>query len=268
MHYRAAVAADDFSRQDIEFHRLTAESYDREVTREYSVYHRYLLEPYLSRLAEQPGAARALDLGCGTGVVSLALANRGFDVLGIDHSPEMLALAEAKATGSSMNGHCRFSLGDVRALEADDGAFDVVTVQGLLHHLDDIEGCLSEINRVLRPGGAFYISEPCSDATPLKRALLALWHLRRLGSPPPPDEKPDSVEAPLVASELRAQLRRLGLQFELRFLTHLPPLQGALSERGYVRVVRLASFPWRRSRGDLLFVFGRKPDTAPPTAAG
>jgi len=119
------MTADDFSRQDIEFHRLTAEAYDREVTRDYSVYHRYLLEPYLNRLAEQPGAARALDLGCGTGVVSVALANRGFDVLGVDHSPEMLALAEAKTDAAGINERCHFILGDARALEAGDGEFDV-----------------------------------------------------------------------------------------------------------------------------------------------
>ena len=90
------VVNDDFSQQDIEFHRATAAWYDDETTSEFSVYHRYLLEPFLDRVTAELGAVRALDLGCGTGVVSLALAERSFDVLGIDHSVEMLGVAKAK----------------------------------------------------------------------------------------------------------------------------------------------------------------------------
>jgi len=112
------------------------------------------------------------------------------------------------------------------------------------------------MNRVLRPGGSFYISEPCRDATPSNEhssgsGTSGVWYVRERRT-----KNRKSVEEPLAAAELRAQLRRLGFQFEMRFLTHLPPLQGALSERAYVRAVRLVSFPWRRSKGDLLFVFG------------
>jgi SAM-dependent methyltransferase len=258
--YTPAIPPDEFSLQDIEFHRQTAEAYDREITEEFAVYHRYLLEPYLDRLARDLSSAHALDLGCGTGVVSLALAKRGFEVIGIDHSLEMLAIAQAKASAADLNGSCRFITGDVRDLPASDGEFDVVTCQGLLHHLDGSAGCLRELDRVLRPDGFFYISEPCRDATPLKRALLTLWHLRPGRGTDDDADKALSVEEPLSADQLRSQLRELGLQFEMELLTHLRPLQGKVSEGMYLRVVRLVSAPWRRRRGDLLFVFGRKPE--------
>lgn len=256
---RATVPRDAFSLRDIEFHRQTAAAYDAEVTKAYGVYHRLLLEPYLDRLAEQLGPARALDLGCGTGVVSLALARRGFDVLGVDHSEDMLALAEQKLAASDMRGTCRFVSADVRELPAGDGEFACVTCQGLLHHLRELEPCLQELARVLRPGGFFYISEPCRDETPLKRALRALWRLRRLRRREPATEAPQSQEAPISAAELSTALERLSLEFELEFLTQLPPLRAALPERLYVIAVRLVSWPWRRRRGDLVFVFGRKP---------
>jgi ubiquinone/menaquinone biosynthesis C-methylase UbiE len=252
------VSSDEFSQQDIEFHRETATSYDAEVTAMYGVYHRLLLEPFLEAARAQLGQARALDLGCGTGVVTLALARRGFDVLGVDHSPEMLAIAEAKLTDADVPGTWRFAAADVRDLPADDGAFDLVTCQGLLHHLAGLDPALRELARVMRPGGLFYISEPALGETPLRRLLKAVWRLRRR-SAAADNARPESVEAPINADALRAALAREGLEFDMQFLTHLPPLRRALPEWLYVLVVRLLSWPWRQRCGDLVFVFGRKP---------
>ncbi len=50
---------DDFSRRDIEFHRLTAAAYDDEVTSVYAVYHRFLLEPYLDYVAAKSSFSAA-----------------------------------------------------------------------------------------------------------------------------------------------------------------------------------------------------------------
>jgi 2-polyprenyl-3-methyl-5-hydroxy-6-metoxy-1,4-benzoquinol methylase len=260
------VPPDEFSRRDIEFHRATAAAYDEEVTATYGVYHRYLLEPYLDRLAIELGPGRCLDLGCGTGVITLALVRRGFDVLGIDHSEQMLAIAKAKLAAAGGPGTYRLVVGDVRDLPASDGEFDCVTCQGLLHHLSEMEPCLVELDRVLRPGGFFYISEPCLGATPLKRALTAVWGLRRLGRDRVVPDGQESVELPISAAELKKLLDSLGLRFEMRFITHLAPLRSVLPENLYVLAVRAVSFPWRRRRGDLLFVFGQKPSPSASSA--
>ena len=253
---------DEFARQDIEFHRATAASYDDEITATYGVYHRYMVDPFLDRVAEHAGRARALDLGCGTGVISLSLAERGFDVLGIDHSEDMLDVARGKLASRQLTGDCTFVVGDVRHVPAEDDTFECVTCQGLLHHLPEMESCLTELKRVLRPGGYFYISEPTRDPTPLRRSLRGLAHASRLGRVPPPPDEPDSVEEPIDPNELRQVLHRLDLPYRMEFLTHLPPLRRALPEHLYVPVMRAASAPWRRRRGDLVFVFGRKPAEA------
>lgn len=250
---------DAFSQQDIEFHRATAASYDDEISTVYGVYHRHMLEPFLDRVASERPGGEALDLGCGTGVVSLALAWRGFDVTGIDHSKDMLEIAVQKLADANVSGRSSFVVGDVRSVPAPDGQFDCVTCQGLLHHLAEMESTLRELRRVLKPGGFFYISEPTRDPTPLRTFLRFLARLKRVGRPVTQTEEPDSVEEPIDANELRDLLERLGLPFRMEFLTHLPPLQRALPERFYVPVMRAASWPWRRRQGDLLFVFGRKP---------
>jgi ubiquinone/menaquinone biosynthesis C-methylase UbiE len=250
---------DEFSLRDIEFHRETAASYDAEVTETYGVYHRLLLEPYLDEVAADLAPGPALDLGSGTGVVSLALARRGFDVVGVDHSPEMTEVARQKLRDADVRGSCRFVIGDVRQLPFGDGEFACVTCQGLLHHLDDLEPCLRELARVLRPGGRFYISEPCSDETPLKRGLRGAWQLRHAKPRATEAERPESVEAPIAAADLRSSLLACGLEHDVRFLTHLGPLRRMLPEQHYVLAVRAASWPWRTRRGDLVFVFGWKP---------
>jgi ubiquinone/menaquinone biosynthesis C-methylase UbiE len=201
------VSTDQFSRQDIEYHRATAASYDDEVTKVFGLYHRFLLEPFVDRVAaETEEGSQALDLGCGTGVITLALVRRGFHVLGIDHSPDMLAIAERKLADQPAPGSYRLITGDVRQLPAADAEFDFVTCQGLLHHLEEIDTCLAEVTRVLRPGGFFYISEPCLNVTPLKRGLATAWHKMRSVDEEDATEHPESGEEPIDARELRSAL--------------------------------------------------------------
>lgn len=253
------MSADEFSRRDIQYHEATAESYDADVTAVFGIYHRFLLDPFLDRVASSVGRGRALDLGCGTGVITLSLAERGFDVVGVDHSPDMLAIAEQKLERSRAAGKHELMTADVRDLPFASDEFDCVTCQGLLHHLEDIRPCIAELVRVLKPGGFFYVSEPCVNTTPLKRIGASVWHRLR----PPPEshqtEVPESVEAPIDTDELQAALADVGLSFETVFLTHLEPLRFAFPDRLYLWIVRTASYPWRRTRGDLVFIFGRKP---------
>lgn len=252
------IPADEFSQKDVEYHRVTAGSYDRDVTNALAVYHRYLLHPFLDRISFEIGSRpKALDLGCGTGAVTLALAERGFDVVGVDHSAEMLAFADEKLRQSAVSGSYRLLTGDVRSVPVETGRFDCVTCQGLLHHLEDERPCLRELARALRPGGFFYISEPCINPTWLKRALAYMWH--KLAHKRTLDETtPESVEGPIDAERLRGDLEELGLTFHMEFLTDISPLRGTIPDVVYLVLVRAVSRPWRRRRGDLVFVFGRK----------
>ncbi len=255
---REAIAPEEFARKDIEFHSKTAASYDASVTDEHRLYHAYSLIPFLDAQAAGHPHARVLDLGCGTGVVSLALASRGFRVSGIDHSREMLEIARRKYEQLESTGEVAFEVGDVTELRFPDGSFDGVTCQGLLHHLADLRPCLAELNRVLRPGGFFYISEPCSDRTVAKRLLVLLWSLFRRHDESV-SEDPETVEAPIQSAQLRSALDELGLHYRIGYLTHLPRLHGHLPESLRLRLTKIISFPWRNTKGDLLFVRGTKP---------
>ena len=254
------MAKDAFTQQDIAFHRETAAAYDDEITAEYGIYHEYSLAPFVEKLARERPNGRVLDLGCGTGAVTLRLAERGLRVNGVDHSPEMLELARAKAAERGLAGRIELETGDVRELRFGDAEFDGVTCQGLLHHLEDIDPCLGELTRVLNPGGRFYISEPTTAVAPPKRVLMALWRgakrVRRGRGVAP--AAVDTVEQPIQPGRLLSALDRLGLEYEVEYLSHLPRLHGRIPDRARLALERAISRPWKRRQGDLIFVQGSK----------
>lgn len=99
-------------------------------------------------LKDRPGAA-VLDAGCGTGRVGSELADRGFDVVGADLDPVMLATAKAKAP------RVRWVLGDLVDIDLD-REFDLIALPGnvMIFVADGTEGpVLSNLSRHLRPGG-------------------------------------------------------------------------------------------------------------------
>ena len=100
-----------------------------------------------------PAPTRVLDLGCGTGSLSVLLAEAGHDVLGLDFSARMLALAVAK--GSS----ARFERGDVTRPPYAAGCCDVVLVRHVLWALDDPAAALRRWTTLLRPGGRLVLVE-------------------------------------------------------------------------------------------------------------
>ncbi len=99
--------------------------------------------------------ARVLDVACGTGLVSRALARRyGCSVVGLDQSPEMLSRARA-LVGPSME----LVQGEAERLPFDDGAFDALTFTYLLRYVDDPAATMRELARVVRPGGRIAMLE-------------------------------------------------------------------------------------------------------------
>ena len=118
--------------------------------------------PYVQRhvsevvaaLGLQPGA-RLLDLGCGLGKYTAALADRGFDVVGLDLTPALVDELTRRRP-------------DIEVIQADaadlpaglEGRFDAVTGFFFLHHLDDLEPVMTSARRALRDGGVAVFLEP------------------------------------------------------------------------------------------------------------
>src|SRR5438874_7606266 len=108
----------------------------------------------------------ALDVGCGTGFLSLELARRGHRVTGIDFAPQMLAEAQTKAAAQTVA--VRFEQGDAEALRFSDASFDLAMTRHVLWTLPHPEAAIDEWMRVLRPGGRLAIVDSQFDPTVLE----------------------------------------------------------------------------------------------------
>lgn len=122
----------------------------------------------LSWLPSDLAGCRVLDAGCGTGVMSLALAARGADVVAIDLSPTLVELAQARLANQPHADQIDFRVGDMRTL--DDEHFDfVVAMDSLIHYC--VEDGVQTLNRLaprIRSAMIFTFAP--------KTPLLALMH--------------------------------------------------------------------------------------------
>ncbi|WP_018256467.1 class I SAM-dependent methyltransferase [Halomicrobium katesii] len=100
---------------------------------------------------------RILDVGCGTGVISLLLAELGHDVTGVDFAPEMLEQARTKVEQSELS--AAFEHGDAENLARSTNAYDVVTARHLIWTLPEPERAINEWRRVVHPGGRLVLIE-------------------------------------------------------------------------------------------------------------
>src|SRR4051794_14409717 len=107
-----------------------------------------------TRLAKWRPGAKIADLGCGSGVFTNLLHRRGFEAVGLDLSPKLIALGRVKYPQVS------FLEGDVEHLSFPASSLDGVLLSGLLHHLPDPARCVAEVFRVLKPGGSFAAFDP------------------------------------------------------------------------------------------------------------
>jgi SAM-dependent methyltransferase len=112
----------------------------------------------LASVLDRVGHPRCLELGCGVGTFSgpLLEAHPRLHLVAIDVSPRCIEMASSRF---SQFGNAAFQLGDAGRVPLPDDSVDVVFGNGVLHHVD-LDQVLTEIRRVLRPGGWMWFSEP------------------------------------------------------------------------------------------------------------
>lgn len=162
----------------------------------------------LPLLPERPQTVA--DLGCGTGTLTILLAQAGHHVQGVDFSPQMLDIARNKA--KNIAPAPRFTEGDVAAPALPVGSFDVVLSRHVLWAMPDPQAAVLSWSRLLRVGGQLLLVE-------------GNW----------------STGAGLTANQTMSLLRQLGGDTELHNLDD-PALWGRqITDERYLTITRPAS---------------------------
>jgi ubiquinone/menaquinone biosynthesis C-methylase UbiE len=163
--------------------------------------------PLLRRMGGDVSGLRVLEIGCGRGVgTEIILRDFGAaHVTAFDLDPEMVKLAQKRL--ARHDGRVHLAVGDAAAIQAPDDSFDAVFDFAIIHHVPDWQRAVSEVRRVLRPGGRFFFEEVTKQA-------LERWLYRTFLEHP--------TENRFTGAEFIAELERQGLRvgenFAYRYL--------------------------------------------------
>ena len=108
---------------------------------------------WLTRRLDLGAGTRALDVGCGAGVMATGLASQGLRVTAVDTVPRMLKLTVERATRLGLEGSISVTLCDARRLPFASQTSNLVVAVGVISWLDSPLSALREMARVCKPGG-------------------------------------------------------------------------------------------------------------------
>ncbi|MBR6038324.1 MAG: bifunctional demethylmenaquinone methyltransferase/2-methoxy-6-polyprenyl-1,4-benzoquinol methylase UbiE [Candidatus Methanomethylophilaceae archaeon] len=117
---------------------------------------------FMMKKAGDVSGKRCLDVGTGTGEIAFHVARTagaGSTVVGVDITPKMLEMAEKKEKEMDLPVKIDWRVGDALNLDFEDGSFDLVTSGYMLRNVTDILKAVSEMHRVLAPGGKVVVAE-------------------------------------------------------------------------------------------------------------
>ena len=204
------------------------------------------------RVAGFKHGARIADLGCGSGVFTNLLHELGFDPIGLDISPKLIALGRKKYAG------VEFLEGDAEHLPFPSASLDGVLLSGLVHHFPDPSHCAAEVFRVLKPGGAFVAFDP-------NRMNPFMYLYRDRSSPFYSPVGVTENERPVLAREVAAVFRKCGFEVRTDYISNLSYRYLASSKLrwllpAYNAVDRLVFAPsFMKSMRAFVLTYGEKP---------
>jgi demethylmenaquinone methyltransferase / 2-methoxy-6-polyprenyl-1,4-benzoquinol methylase len=156
---------------------------------------------------------QALDVATGTGDLAIALRERGASVVAVDFAEKMLEIARRKAPGID------FRTGNALALDFPDDEFDAATVGFGARNFDDLDRGLSEMARVVRPGGRVVVLEITNPQRPPLSTFFHLWFDqvvpligRVAGDPDAYEYLPNSVKRFPEPRDLAARMVAAGME--------------------------------------------------------
>jgi ubiquinone/menaquinone biosynthesis C-methylase UbiE len=170
----------------------------------------YILEYAFHLLGDIRGKT-VVDLGCGTGENIIPLVKRGARVIGMDISPDLIAIAQKRLSDANLG--ASLSVGDAYTTGLPDESIDVIFCAALIHHLD-IKLVRDEQWRILRKGGVVILKEP------IRFSKGYAW-LRELL---PAHEDVSDYEHPLTREELATMTERYEVTGTRYFRLPIVPL--------------------------------------------
>ena len=135
------------------------------------IYHKHDINAFLAHI--QPGMT-VLELGCGSGWLTLAMAQRGAHATGLDISAKALHVARSyyESIQETVSGSVDYRVEDLNALQLPPATYDVIAVKGTLHHLLNLKHVIEQMAAALKPGGLLWVSDSDGEET-LSTALVA-----------------------------------------------------------------------------------------------
>ncbi|HUT03105.1 MAG TPA: class I SAM-dependent methyltransferase [bacterium] len=166
-----SYASDDVLKANIEVHKVEAPYYDALHPEERNFFERgrrrRALEAVRRALGRRGRRPRALDVACGTGKVSIMLAEAGFDVIAFDASLAMLRIARGKVRAMKLDVQPKLICADLFSFLAGcPQEFDLIVFCGALHHVPDVPEALRLASSRLAGGGVMLITHE-----PLKQTI-------------------------------------------------------------------------------------------------
>lgn len=137
----------------------------------------------LKEIVREDAVQEILDIACGTGDFSIAIARRmspGSRVTGVDLSEGMLAVMKEKLKEEGLEDRVVCGQGDSEAMDFEDSRFDCATIAFGIRNFEHCEKALREILRVLKPGGRLVILELSVPSNPVIRWFYNLYFTRIL----------------------------------------------------------------------------------------
>jgi|CXWL01.1.fsa_nt_gi ubiquinone/menaquinone biosynthesis C-methylase UbiE/uncharacterized protein YbaR (Trm112 family) len=206
------------------------------------------------------GGGLLVEVGCGTGRISVPCRDSFSSIVGFDISEAMVRTAERKRRELGDAGHLRYLVGDAENIPLRDGVADAVVFSGILHHVENPGRVIKEALRVLKPGGRYWGLE--NNRSAFRPLFDLLMHVSTIWN-----EKAHEDHFIMSAREIRQWLVEAGAGTGAETWTSvfLPPhafnlldAQGAES-----LMVKSDAFmrriPWLRDQGGLVLFSGRKP---------
>lgn len=195
-------------------------AYDKLTLKYLTILHNGFIETVIN---SSPATGKFLEVGSGTGRVSIGVAkyNKDVELTGVDLSENMLIVARDNANQEGVSDRVKYYFGDAKRMPFNDHSFDSVFCHNMLHHISDPLGVVKEMNRVVKDNGAILIRDLIRVSD-----LLVPFHVNILGLPYNrlmKKEYRDSIKAALSREEWVELYNESGIEgarITKQFVTH------------------------------------------------